>query len=142
MKTCKSVLLLATFLLYSASAAAQLSFHDQMTNQGVLDQVISEFSIRAAAWQTVVMRAASWLFWTLGTISFTWTMGMLALKKADIGEFLLNSSASPCFLDFSTGCFKTARISPTPSFVHCARLAMKQPEQQVFHRPELSISAS
>ena len=33
------------------------------------------------------MAAATWLFWTLGTISFTWTMGMLALRKADIGDF-------------------------------------------------------
>lgn len=33
------------------------------------------------------MSAASWLFWTLGTISFTWTMGMLALRKADVQEF-------------------------------------------------------
>ena len=81
MKTYKLVLLLAPILLYSASAVAQLSFHNPATNQGVLDQVISEFSTRAAAWQTIVMRAASWLFWTLGTISFTWTMGVDADRK-------------------------------------------------------------
>jgi type IV secretion system protein TrbL len=100
MRTCKSVVWLAPILLYSASAAAQLSFHDPLTNQGVLDQVISEFSTRAAAWQTVVMRAASWLFWTLGTISFTWTMGMLALKKADIGEFFTEFIRFTLFFGF------------------------------------------
>jgi len=68
-------------LLYSAQSVAQL------TNQGVLDEVIAEFSARASAWQIVIMNAASWLFWTLGTISFTWTLGMLALRRADIGEF-------------------------------------------------------
>ena len=75
------VLLAILLLTYSVSASAQL------TNQGVLDQVVSEFNTRASSWQTVVMNAASWLFWTLGTISFTWTMGMLALRKADIGDF-------------------------------------------------------
>ena len=48
---------------------------------------MQEFVSRAAAWQGVIMAAATWLFWTLGTISFTWTMGMLALRKADIGDF-------------------------------------------------------
>lgn len=81
------VLLLISLLLMCASASAQLSFHDAATNQGVLDQVIVQFRDRAAAWQAVVQGAASWLFWTLGTISFTWTMGMLALQKEDIGEF-------------------------------------------------------
>lgn len=77
----------ATLLVYSAGAAAQLSFHDPATNQGILDQVVAEFATRASAWQGVVMNAAMWLFWTLGTISLVWTGGMLILRKADIGEF-------------------------------------------------------
>ena len=67
--------------LYSAGAAAQL------TNQGVLDQVITEFSVRAATWESVILNAATWLFWTLGTISLVWTFGMMALRKADLAEF-------------------------------------------------------
>lgn len=66
---------------YSAGAAAQL------TNQGMLDQVVTEFATHASSWQTVVMNAALWLFWTLGTISLVWTFGMMALRKADIAEF-------------------------------------------------------
>lgn len=88
MRIIKSTLLLGLFFsLYSAGASAELAFHDPATQTGVLDQVIQEFVSRAAAWQGVVMAAATWLFWTLGTISFTWTMGMLALRKADIGDF-------------------------------------------------------
>ena len=88
MKIIKSTLLLGLlFSLYSAGASAELAFHDPATQTGVLDQVIQEFVSRAAAWQGVIMAAATWLFWTLGTISFTWTMGMLALRKADIGDF-------------------------------------------------------
>lgn len=59
----------------------------QLTNQGMLDMVVLEFSSRAVAWQTVVMNAATFLFWTLGTISMVVTFGFLALRKADIGEF-------------------------------------------------------
>lgn len=88
MRIIRSTLLLCLFFsLYSAGASAELAFHDPATQTGVLDQVIQEFVSRAAAWQGVIMAAATWLFWTLGTISFTWTMGMLALRKADIGDF-------------------------------------------------------
>ncbi len=31
--------------------------------------------------------AATWLFWTLVVISMVWTFGMMALRKADIGQF-------------------------------------------------------
>lgn len=82
MQRSKTIILVgATLVLYSTGAAAQL------TNQGMLDQVVSQFATKAASWQTVVMTAATWLFWTLGTISLVWTGGMLALRKADIGEF-------------------------------------------------------
>lgn len=87
-------------LLYSASAAAQLPFHDTTTNQGILDKVVAAFATRAAAWQGVVMASASWLFWTLGTISLAWTMGMLALKKADLGDFFAEFVRFTLFFGF------------------------------------------
>lgn len=84
MKALKNISMISCCLLlalYSGGAAAQL------TNQGMLDQVITEFSSRATAWQAVILNAASWLFWTLGTISLAWTFGMMALRKADLAEF-------------------------------------------------------
>jgi type IV secretion system protein TrbL len=68
-------------IFYSSGAFAQL------TSQGILDQVITEFATRASGWQTVVTNAATRLFWILGAISLTWTGTMLMLRKADIGEF-------------------------------------------------------
>lgn len=101
MKNDKSAAILtAMLLLYSAGAAAQLSYVDPVTNQDILDRVVSEFGTRAAAWQAAVMSAASWLFWTLGTISFTWTMGMLALKKAYIGDFFAEFIRFTLFFGF------------------------------------------
>lgn len=82
MKGMKTVALIgAALMMYSAGAAAQLS------NQGMLDQVITEFATRASSWQSVMMNAATWLFWTLGTISLAWTGGTLILRKADIGDY-------------------------------------------------------
>ena len=77
----KAALIGVTLALYSTAASAQL------TNQGILDQVVTEFATRATSWQTVVMNAAMFLFWTLGTISLVFTFGFMALRKADIGEF-------------------------------------------------------
>lgn len=68
-------------LIYASGA------HAALTSTGLLDQVVNEFATRAAAWKTIIMNAAMWLFWTLGTISLVWTFGMMALRKADIGEF-------------------------------------------------------
>lgn len=114
MKTNKSAaILVAMLLLYSAGAAAQLSYVDPVTNQGILDQVVTAFGTRAAAWQSAVMSAASWLFWTLGTISFTWTMGMLALKKADIGDFFTEFIRFTLFFGFFYWLLQNG-----PSFAH------------------------
>lgn len=41
----------------------------------------------AQGWGTIIINHASWLFWTLVVISMVWTFGMLALRKADLGEF-------------------------------------------------------
>lgn len=77
----KAALIGVALALYSTAASAQL------TNQGMLDQVVTEFATRATSWQAVVMNAAMFLFWTLGTISLVFTFGFMALRKADIGEF-------------------------------------------------------
>ena len=69
----KAALIGVALALYSTAASAQL------TNQGMLDQVVTEFATRATSWQTVVMNAAMFLFWTLGTISLVFTFGFMAL---------------------------------------------------------------
>ncbi|MBU5612648.1 P-type conjugative transfer protein TrbL [Geomonas azotofigens] len=56
-------------------------------NPGVLDIVLDRFQSTASTWSTVISARASWLFWVLVTISMVWTFGMMALRKADIGEF-------------------------------------------------------
>jgi len=76
------LILLSTVLIAYASDASA-----QVTNAGILNNVTTQFHTQAASWAGVIQGYATWLFWTLGTISLVWTGGMLILKKADIGEF-------------------------------------------------------
>ena len=70
----KTVLSGGVLLLHSSLASANL------TNQGILDQVVTDYATRAASWQHVIIDAASWLFWTLVVISMVWTFGMMARR--------------------------------------------------------------
>jgi type IV secretion system protein TrbL len=61
--------------------------HAAIDNVGILDNVLARYSTAAATWASYITSRASWLFWTLTIISMVWTFGMMALSKADIGEF-------------------------------------------------------
>ncbi len=56
-------------------------------NAGVMDSLLERYSAEVASWASVMISAASWLFWTLVLISMVWTFGVMALRKADIGDF-------------------------------------------------------
>ncbi|MEQ1679551.1 MAG: P-type conjugative transfer protein TrbL, partial [Nitrospira sp.] len=59
-----------------------------INSAGLLDTALQNFQTSAAGWATYITARASWLFWTLATISLVWTMGQLALRRAELGEFL------------------------------------------------------
>ncbi len=56
-------------------------------NAGVFDNVLDRYASAASGWAGTIVAAATRLFWTLVVISMVWTFGMMALRKADIGEF-------------------------------------------------------
>ena len=58
-----------------------------VSSSNILSGVTNQFQTQAAAWGGIITGYATWLFWTLGTISLVWTGGTLVLKRADIGEF-------------------------------------------------------
>lgn len=64
-----------------------LDAYAAIDNVGLLDSVLTRYSAAASAWASAITSAATWLFWTLVLISMVWTFGMMALRKADIGEF-------------------------------------------------------
>jgi len=75
------VLIFFGLALFCAHAFAAID------NSGILDNVLTRYSNAASGWSTVVTNRASWLFWLLVIISMVWTFGMMALRKADLGEF-------------------------------------------------------
>lgn len=74
-------------LLFLWLAFLSFDVHAQVNSSGLFDDVLSRYSSAASSWAAVITDAASRLFWTLVSISMVWTFGMLALRKADIGDF-------------------------------------------------------
>ncbi|MEQ1620586.1 MAG: P-type conjugative transfer protein TrbL [Methylococcales bacterium] len=68
-------------MLFSVNAQAAID------NAGILDNALNSYSTAANSWASTITAHASWLFWTLALISMVWTFGLMALRKADIGEF-------------------------------------------------------
>ncbi len=74
-------------LLFAWLAFFAVDAHAAIDNAGVFDSVLDRYQAAASGWVGVITAAASRLFWTLVVISMIWTFGMMALRKADIGEF-------------------------------------------------------
>lgn len=80
-RSCRTMLLFTCLALIAVPALAVVD------NAGILDNVLARYSAAAGTWAAVVTARASWLFWTLVIISMVWTFGMMAMRKADLGEF-------------------------------------------------------
>ena len=74
-------------LLLITTAFMSMEAHAAIDNTGVLDNVLARYFAAASAWSAFITGRATWLFWTLALVSMVWTFGLLALRKADIGEF-------------------------------------------------------
>lgn len=71
------------FFTVHAHAAANV----KPDSAGLLDDILDRFEAVASLWAGTMVDYATWLFWGLVVISMVWTYGMMALRKADIGEF-------------------------------------------------------
>ncbi|SET12633.1 type IV secretion system protein VirB6/type IV secretion system protein TrbL [Nitrosospira multiformis] len=81
LETAALVLLLRLMLTSSHSQAA-------IGNAECSGDILTRYQTAASAWATIITERASWLFWMLlVTISMVWTFGLMALRRADIGEF-------------------------------------------------------
>jgi type IV secretion system protein TrbL len=77
----KSIVLLLWLAIFALDAHAAIDSSD------VMDSVLTRYQAAVTGWAGVITNSATWLFWTLVVISMVWTFGMLALRKADIGDF-------------------------------------------------------
>ncbi|MFJ4157226.1 P-type conjugative transfer protein TrbL [Pseudomonas sp. NPDC089752] len=73
---------------------------DSAPDIGFFDTILQRFSQAAKGWRTLIMAAATRLFWTLAVISMVWTFGLMALRKADIGEFFAEMLRFIMFVGF------------------------------------------
>jgi len=71
-----------------------------LSHEGLFDNVLEKFEQHILSWGNLIKGHASWLFWTLATISMVWTFGMMALRKADIGEFFAEFIRFAIFVGF------------------------------------------
>ena len=75
-------LLLCLLCLLTFGEAEAADKHKDLFNN-----VLTAYQDAASDWAEKITSAASWLFWSLVTISMVWTFGMMALRKADLAEF-------------------------------------------------------
>ncbi|KTD03998.1 conjugal transfer protein trbL [Legionella geestiana] len=59
-----------------------------MDSRDLLDNILYRFSTTASMWSKTLLDYARYLFWSLALISMVWTYGLMALRQADIQEFL------------------------------------------------------
>ncbi|MCU7927509.1 MAG: P-type conjugative transfer protein TrbL [Candidatus Thiodiazotropha sp. (ex Dulcina madagascariensis)] len=81
MKNVAILILLSLLLGMAVEAQAAID------NSDLLDNVLARYSAAASGWAAYITGRATWLFWVLVLISMVMTFGMMALQKADIGEF-------------------------------------------------------
>jgi type IV secretion system protein TrbL len=65
---------------YAPKASAVLS------DANILDSLTQKYANVANQWSSVIVGHATTIFWLLVLISMVWTFGILALRRADIGE--------------------------------------------------------
>ena len=55
---------------------------------GAIQEIEDMFRNASNQWPPIIMKYTSWLFWTLVTISWTWSFGFMALKGTDTTEII------------------------------------------------------
>ena len=74
-------------LLFLGLAFFSIQAHAVIENTSMLDNFLDRYQAAAAAWAATITERASWLFWLLVVISMVWTFGLMAVRRADLGEF-------------------------------------------------------
>ena len=82
----KTITYLIVFGLVGFSACCHAQ--GSMDSRDLLDNILYRFSNTSAMWSQTMLSYARYLFWSLALISMVWTYGLMALRKADIQEFM------------------------------------------------------
>lgn len=74
-------LLIATLCIAQSAQAAGLD------SGNMLNKILESFSAIAITWQSKILSAANWLFWSLALVSMVWTYGLMLLRNAGLQDF-------------------------------------------------------
>jgi P-type conjugative transfer protein TrbL len=74
-------LLIATLCIAQSVQAAGLD------SGNMLNKILESFSTIAITWQSKILSAANWLFWSLALVSMVWTYGLMLLRNAGLQDF-------------------------------------------------------
>ena len=74
-------LLIATLCIAQSVQAAGLD------SGNMLNKILESFSTIAITWQSKILSAANWLFWSLTLVSMVWTYGLMLLRNAGLQDF-------------------------------------------------------
>jgi P-type conjugative transfer protein TrbL len=55
---------------------------------GAIQEIENLFRDAASQWPPIILKYTAWLFWTLVTLSWTWTFSMMAFKGTNITEII------------------------------------------------------
>jgi len=88
-----ALLIVALFTSVPKAAAA-------LDDNTVIDRLTDRYQSVANQWGSVITGHATTIFWILVVISLVWTFGMLALRRADIGEFIAEAVRFIMFTGF------------------------------------------
>lgn len=80
-----------TYLCVLFLIGFSMSSHAQgvgLDSRDLLDNILYRFSSTASMWSQTLLTYARYLFWSLALISMVWTYGLMALRRADLQEFL------------------------------------------------------
>lgn len=80
-------MILGVLAMGTLALSTEPVFADGLSSSNVMNDVLDRFHDAAATWGPAIQSAASRLFWSLVVISMVWTFGLMAMRKADIGEF-------------------------------------------------------
>lgn len=72
----------------------------EINEDNLIDQIIDQYRNNVAQWTGPITTAATWMFWMLALIEFTWTGMLLALRGADYGEVVTEFIVRVLFIGF------------------------------------------
>ena len=88
------IFLIVAGSLFTTPALAEIN------ENNLIDQIINQYRNNVAQWSGPITNAATWMFWSLALIEFTWTGALLALRGADYSEVVTEFIVRVMFIGF------------------------------------------